>query len=412
MATIRLAKRLATRTKRQHQTCKVFECKIDRSHLSKFAKKTLGSLFKEAKWFYNYVLSHDNISETNCTVKEVPVKVGEEYEIRKFSVLQTQHRQAIKDRTFTSLKSLSSRKKQGYKVGRLKFKSEVNSVPLREYGRTYHLDFKNKRVKIAGLKKKWLRVNGLEQIPEGVDIANATLVKKGQDFYINVTTYQDKQELQLEGSIGIDFGCETQLAFSDGTKVEFQVPTSKRIKRLDRRIMRKDRPRSKKKEQDRRKRQKEYERLTNKRKDIRHKVVNAITQCFKYVCFQDESIHAWHSGNHGKKVQYTGIGGIIGDLKHKSHTPIMVDRFFPSTQLCPSCGNKQKLKLNERTYSCGCGYENDRDVKSAICIEREAMNQVPVDDRDFKAREISTSTFFEKLATVSGIKVSKLESMN
>ena len=112
------------------------------------------------------------------------------------------------------------------------------------------------------------------------------------------------------------------------------------------------------------------------------------------------------------KVQYTGIGGIIGDLKHKSHTPIMVDRFFPSTQLCPSCGSKQKLKLSERTYSCKCGYKNDRDIKSALCIEQEAMKQIPVDDRDFKAREISTSTFFDKLATVSGIKVSKLESMN
>jgi len=50
-----------------------------------------------------------------CTVKQVPVKVGEGFEDRKFNVLQTQHRQAIKERTFTSLKSLSSRKKQGYK---------------------------------------------------------------------------------------------------------------------------------------------------------------------------------------------------------------------------------------------------------------------------------------------------------
>jgi len=258
-----------------------------------------------------------------------------------------------------------------------------------------------------------MKVNGLEQIPENSDIACATLVRKGQDFYINITTYQDKQEVEVPNtSIGIDFGCETQLTFSDGTKVEFQVPTSKRIKRLDRRIMRKDRLRSKKKEQDRRKRQKEYERLTNKRKDIRHKVVNAITRTFKYVCFQDESIHAWHSGNHGKKIQYTGIGGIIGDLKHKSHTPIMVDRFFPSTQLCPSCGNKQKLSLSERTYSCKCGYENDRDVKSALCVEKEAIKNIPVDDRDFKAREISTSTLLNLLTNIDGIKASKLKSMN
>ena len=88
------------------------------------------------------------------------------------------------------------------------------------------------------------------------------------------------------------------------------------------------------------------------------------------------------------------------------------DRASLCTQLCLSCGSKQKFKLSERTYSCKCGYKNDRDIKSALCIEQEAIKQVPVDDRDFKAREISTSTFFEKLATVNGIKVSKLKLMN
>ena len=54
----------------------------------------------------------------------------------------------------------------------------------------------------------------------------------------------------------------------------------------------------------------------------------------------------------------------------------------------------------------------DRDIKSAICIETEAMKHVPMDHRDIKAREILTTTFFEKLATVNDILVSKLESMN
>ena len=388
----------------------MFELKIDRSHLSKFAINHLSNMFKEAKWFYNHCLALDAVDEIDTTVREVPVKVGDEFETRKLNVLKGQMKQSIRTRLWGSLRSLKSRKEKGYKVGRLKFKSEVNSIPLVQYNKTFFL--KGNRVRVQGLKK-WLKVNGIEQIPENSDIACATLVRKGQDFYINVTTYQDKQEVEIPNtSIGIDFGCETQLIFSDGTKVEFQVPTSKRIKRLDRRIMRKGRPRSKKKEQDRRKRQKEYERLTNKRSDIRHKIVNAIIRCFKYVCFQDESIHAWHSGNHGKKVQYTGIGGIIGDLKHKSHTPIMVDRFFPSTQLCPSCGSKQKLTLSERTYSCKCGYVNDRDIKSALCIEQEAMKQIPVDDRDFKAREISTSTLLNLLTNIDGIKASKLESVN
>ena len=409
----RLTSRNLTRAKRQSQTCKVYECKIDRSHLSNFAHKHLSSLFKEAKWFYNYCLSNENLNDANCTLKSVPVKVKDEYEDRKFNVLQTQHRQAIKERLFTSLKSLSSRKKQGYKVGRLKFKSEINSVPLREYKRTYRLDFDGKRIKLAGMKKKWLRVNGLEQIPDNADIANSTLVRKGKDYFLHITTYVDKETSVVPNmSIGIDFGCETQLSFSNGIKVEFQVPTSKRIKRLDRRIMRGNRVASKKKEQDKRKRKVEYGHLTNKKKDIRHKLVSAIVKNYKYVCFQDENIHAWHAGTHGKKIQFSGIGGIIGDLKHKSHTPIMVGKFFPSTQLCPNCGNKQKLSLSHRTYSCDCGFVKDRDWKSAICIEEEATKQIPMDDRNFKTREILTSTFFETLVAINGIKVSKLKSMN
>ena len=77
---IRIAHRNTTREKRKLQTCKVIEAKIDRSHLAESAKRHLDCLFKEAKWFYNYCLSHDNIKDADTTAKQVPVKVGEEYE--------------------------------------------------------------------------------------------------------------------------------------------------------------------------------------------------------------------------------------------------------------------------------------------------------------------------------------------
>jgi hypothetical protein len=42
----------------------------------------------------------------------------------------------------------------------------------------------------------------------------------------------------------------------------------------------------------------------------------------------------------------------------------------------------------------------------------EGLRLVPVDYRDFKAREISPNTFLDALSKISGIKVSKVESMN
>jgi transposase len=160
------------------------------------------------------------------------------------------------------------------------------------------------------------------------------------------------------------------------------------------------------------KRKTEYEKLNNKKKDIRNKLVSVITKNYKYVCFQDESIHAWSMSNHGKKIQHSGIGGILSDLKHKSVTPIEVNKFFPSTQLCPICGNKHKLELSERTYLCDCGFTMDRDVKAAICIKEEALKQIPMEHRNFKPGEISSSTIFDLLSNISNVQVSKVESVS
>ena len=402
----RFVRRKQTQTKRQSQCCKVVEVKVDRSHLSKSTWKRLDDLFKEAKWFYNYCLAHENINDADTTIKQVSVKVGEEYELRKLSVLTSQMKQGIKTRLFGSLMSLSALKEKGYKVGQLKFKGQVKSIPLKQFNNAYYI--RNGKVRLQGMKQ-WLRVTGLEQI-EG-EITCATLIRKAGDYYIHITTYATPEIKDIPNvAIGIDFGCETQLTFSNGVKVKFQVQPSKRLRRLDRKIMRRGKKtKSNNKRKDQLKRQKEHAKLTNRRTDVRHKLINAITNNYKYVCFQYESIHAWHSGNHGMKVQFSGVGSILADLKHKAATPFEVNKFFPSTKLCPSCGKKNAIMLENRLYQCECGYELDRDIKSAICIRDEAMRQLPMEHREVTLGEISTSTFLSVLNKIKGIQVSKLE---
>ncbi len=51
----------ATREKRKTQQAKVYEVKIDKSHLNNEQLTHLNRLFLEAKWFYNYILSQDDI---------------------------------------------------------------------------------------------------------------------------------------------------------------------------------------------------------------------------------------------------------------------------------------------------------------------------------------------------------------
>lgn len=47
----------ATALRRQHQVCKVFECKIVEKRLNAKQREELKMLFVEGKWFYNYVLT-------------------------------------------------------------------------------------------------------------------------------------------------------------------------------------------------------------------------------------------------------------------------------------------------------------------------------------------------------------------
>ncbi len=53
----------------------------------------------------------------------------------------------------------------------------------------------------------------------------------------------------------------------------------------------------------------------------------------------------------------------------------IVDRWFPSSKTCSSCGHKQDMKLSSRVFNCGsCGYSIDRDLNAAINLENADNN--------------------------------------
>ncbi|WP_157404737.1 RNA-guided endonuclease InsQ/TnpB family protein, partial [Shouchella shacheensis] len=46
---------------------------------------------------------------------------------------------------------------------------------------------------------------------------------------------------------------------------------------------------------------------------------------------------------------------------------VQVDRFYPSSKTCSSCGEINKnLKLSDRIYNCECGLKIDRDRNAAL----------------------------------------------
>jgi putative transposase len=380
-----------TKARRKQQTCQVFEVKLDSSHLNQHTQEQLKGLFLEAKWLYNYILSQPMVCELDYKLAAVPVKVKDSFELRELRYLSSHMKQSLIRRTFDNIKGLARLKAKGHTIGRLNYKSEVKSIPLKQYGNTYRI-LNDKYLKIQGIAQR-LRVNGLAQIPAGSELANATLIQRHGDYFVAITTYQTKTKTTPPvKTVGIDFGIKTQLTLSDGIAIQYAIPISNKLRKLHQKLSR-CQYRSKNWYKTKRKLEKAYVKVNNIKKDVKNKLVHYLHTTYGVVCYQDENVKAWQR-LWGRKILSTAIGGIIRTLETKVHTPIQVDKWFPSTKTCSRCGNIRDIGLDERVYVCPvCGLVMDRDHNSSVNIEHEGLTQlVPTGRRDVKPVETESST--------------------
>ena len=84
----------------------------------------------------------------------------------------------------------------------------------------------------------------------------------------------------------------------------------------------------------------------------------------------------------GKSTHDNGYGQFLRMLEYKQerkgHFFIKIDEKYPSSQLCSSCGYKNKITkdLNIRTITCPiCGAIYDRDINAAINIDKEGYRR-------------------------------------
>jgi len=382
-----------TKARRKHMKCRVYTVKLDRSHLNHDSLARLRLLFLEAKWLYNYCVGHPNVFSIDDKITAVPVKVKDRFEQRQLRHLSSHMRQSIITRTQQNIRGLACVKAKGHTVGRLKFKSYVNSIPLKQYGNTYKL-INRKYLHIQMIPQK-LRVNGLEQLSSDCECANATLLHQHGEYYVAITTYTSRERkpamVAPAKSIGIDFGVKHQLSLSNGVRIQYTVPVTRHIKQLCKKLSRKQ-YRSKNWWKTLYKLLKAYAKTTNIKRDIRNKLVHFLHTNFQMVCYQTENLGAWQR-LWGSRMLSTSLGGIISMLEVKVQTPVEIDRFFPSTKSCSRCGHQRAMSLAERTYVCHhCGLVIDRDYNSSCVLEHEGHRILGRGPTEVTPAETNTST--------------------
>ncbi len=274
-----------------------------------------------------------------------------------------------------------SGKRKGDKVGFPKFKSKKNKR------QSFRLN--NDKVDLADHalyvpKLGW--VNMAESLRLAGKIMGAVVSRQAGRWYVSIAVEVESPERREfpKRSVGADVGLKTLVVLSDGRQYENQVllrSELQHLKRLSRRLSRRQ-PYSQRWYQAKRQLERFHERVANRRADYLHKITTEMARTYEIIGAEDLNV-AGMLKNHRLALSLAdaSFGEIRRQLTYKSRwlggQVVMVDTFFPSTQLCSTLdcdGRNSKLTLAEREWTCPkCGVIHNRDLNSARNIEIEAL---------------------------------------
>lgn len=209
----------------------------------------------------------------------------------------------------------------------------------------------------------------------------------GKTYYSILMEYPKLQvaKTEPENCIGLDMSLPKLYVDSNGDSPDFPKPYREmeaRIAREQKKLSRK-KPGSKRYEKQRIRVAKLHAKAKHQRSDILHKLSCILTDAYDVIAIEDLDMSAMKKSlTFGKSVSDNGWGMFTDMLEYKAarkgKAVVKVDRWFPSSKTCISCGHVHKeLKLSDRIYLCPeCGHAMDRDEQAAKNILNEAMRML------------------------------------
>ncbi len=233
------------------------------------------------------------------------------------------------------------------------------------------------------------------------------------------------------GSVGIDFGCKSALAITDGETHSF-VEAPKFLRKAERQIKHLSKGKRRKVAPNRRKNQKASSRwkktqrkiskvtrkVANQRQNWVHQVASDIVRCNscalrapRFANVATEKLEVSKMTRKAKKgkrkkqkaglnksILDVGMGMLRSAIEYKviEAGGIFVEvptRQVKPSQTCPKCGHQRKKTLDERVHQCeACGFKMDRDLAAALVMLLWAIGKLPASGTGVVGDDASSST--------------------
>ncbi|MGW5974787.1 RNA-guided endonuclease InsQ/TnpB family protein [Streptomyces sp. NPDC055186] len=292
------------------------------------------------------------------------------------------------------------------KTGELAFLAEVSSVPLQQALRHLQTAFANffaKRAKYPRYKSRkksrasaeytrsafaWrdgkltlakmtepLDIRWSRPLPQGAEPTTVTVSRDSAGrWFVSMLVEDTIAPAPATGAVvGLDAGITSLVTLSTGEKIanpRHERRDRARLAKAQRELSRKAKG-SANRAKARRKVARVHARIADRRRDFLHKLSTRLVRENQTVVIEDLTVrNLMKNGRLARAISDAAWTDLRMMLEYKcawyGRELVMVDRWFPSSKLCGACGTvREKLPLNVREWTCGCGTVHDRDVNAA-----------------------------------------------
>ena len=283
------------------------------------------------------------------------------------------------DRAFTNF---FRDKKIGFPRFKSKEKAKLSYTTNNQKGSIRIIDENHIKIPKLGIVK----INMHRSIPNEFIIKSATITKTRALKY-SISILLEKEEIKVEKVkpnkiLGIDYSSANLYVDSEFSTCDYNgyyKANEKKLKKEQRKLSNCER-RSNNYEKQRQKVLRTHNKVSNSRKDFLHKETRKLANDYDAIIIEDINMQNISQAlSLGKPTNDNGFGMFRSFLKYKLEEKgkhlIKVDKFYPSSKKCSSCGNiKDKLSLNTRIYICeACHTTIDRDYNAALNIKQEGI---------------------------------------